>query len=102
MKKNGFAGRQENTENTVFLFRLFVLSAALAGVLQMCPFSNITVYIIPVCNLLMLWPAVRLAVKGTDAPVISVLIIGILFIAGGTVFDLSSAVVGSPDLKREG
>ncbi|MCP4346843.1 MAG: hypothetical protein GY795_15110, partial [Desulfobacterales bacterium] len=47
-------------------------------------------------------PAVRLAVKGTDAPVISVLIIGILFIAGGTVFDLSSAVVGSPDLKREG
>ncbi|MCP4352054.1 MAG: hypothetical protein GY795_41855 [Desulfobacterales bacterium] len=102
MKKIGFADRQENTENTVFLFRLFVLSAALAGVLQLCPFTNITVYIIPVCNLFMLWPAFRLAVKGTDAPVVPVLVIGILFIAGGTVFDLSSAVVGSPDLKREG
>ncbi|MCP4106595.1 MAG: hypothetical protein GY749_13845 [Desulfobacteraceae bacterium] len=102
MKKSGFADRQENTENTVFLFRLFFLSAALAGVLQMCPLSSITVYVISVCNLFMLWSAVRLAVKGTDAPVVPVLILGIFFIAGGAVFDLSATIVGSPDLKREG
>ncbi len=101
MKKPEFTDEQENT---VFLFRLFFLLSVLVKVLKLklCPFMNITVYIIPVCYFFLLWTAVRVAAKGTDAPVMSVLIFGILFIAGGTVFDLSATIINSPDLKREG
>ncbi len=101
MKKSELTDRQKNT---LFLLRLFFWTAVLAEVLQLkllCPFRNITVYVIPVCYIFLLWPAVRLAAEGTDAPLISVLIFGILFIAGG-VFDLYSTIVSSPDLKREG
>ncbi len=101
MKKTEFTDEQENT---VFLLRLFFWVTVLVKVLQLklCPFMNITVYIIPVCYLFLFWTAIRVAAKGTDAPVISVLIFGILFIAGGAVFDLSSTIINSPDLKCEG
>ncbi|MCP4353021.1 MAG: hypothetical protein GY795_46820, partial [Desulfobacterales bacterium] len=101
MKKSEFAYEQENT---AFLCRSFFLMTVLAEVLQLeqCPFMNIRMCLIPVCYLFLLWAAVRLAAKGTDAPVTSVMIFGILFIAGGTVFDLSSTIVSSPDLEREG
>ncbi|MCP4351771.1 MAG: hypothetical protein GY795_40430, partial [Desulfobacterales bacterium] len=61
---------------------------------------NIRMFILPVCSLVLLWTAARVAAKGTDASGV-MLIFGILFIAGGALFDLSSAIVISPDFERE-
>ncbi|MCP4343921.1 MAG: hypothetical protein GY795_00140, partial [Desulfobacterales bacterium] len=101
MKRPELADKQDNT---LFLLRFFILItvAAILLRLEQCPFMNIRVCILPVCYVFLLWTALRLAAKGTDAPVISVLIFGIFFIAGGAVFDLSSTIVSSPDLEREG
>ncbi len=98
MKNPDITCRREMTE---YLLSLFLTVSLLKTGEHYSQFATVAVCILPAVYLFMLRAVIRLAGKGTDAVLISAAVPGILFIAGGPVFDLSVTLISTPDLKLE-
>ncbi len=98
MKNPDITCRREMTE---YLLSLFLMVSLLQAGKHYSQFMTVAVCLLPAVCLFMLRAVIRLAGKGTDDLLISLTVPGILFIAGGPVFDLSVTLISTPDLKRE-
>ncbi|MCP4353156.1 MAG: hypothetical protein GY795_47500 [Desulfobacterales bacterium] len=98
MKKSDLTCRREIT---AFLLSLLLMALLLPAAKHYSQFMTVAVCILPAFCLFMLRTVIRLAGKGTDGLLISLAVPGILFIAGGQVFEFTVTLVISPDLKRE-
>jgi hypothetical protein len=93
-----------NTEAKILLLIYFIVPSwmIILFVLDRSPGAIIpTVYLLPFILALALYLAIRLSSKGTASIPLTLGLIGILYIAGGGIFDMIATVIHTPTLQDE-